>query len=87
MELPRLSFVKARSSLAMLLIIVPQLLAAFGIIDPVEVPAIQAEGKAVLDQAFLGIEHIASAAGAVWLWVERRNPKRRIGLASDPATN
>ncbi len=84
MELPRISFVKVRSTLAALLLIIPQLLAAFGVIDPGEVPTIQAEGIALLDQLFANIEHVATTVGAIWFWFERRSPKFRIAFFSDP---
>ena len=84
MELPRISFVKVRSTLAALLMIIPQLLAAFGTIDPGEVSTVQSEGIALLDQLLANFVHLLSTVGAIWLWFERRNPKFRIALFSDP---
>lgn len=97
MDLPVLSFLKARSSYALVLTVITTLLNLFHVdFYAITCSAIlacsQKDTLDLIDRAVTvwpaiidALQPILPAVGALWLWIERRAPKYQIGLTGKPA--
>lgn len=77
-SLPELSAfsLKARSSLALLTIVIPPLLGMLGI----DVGAVMPSITGAADHLISAVELLLPVVGGIWLWIERRAPNYRLVL-------
>jgi len=83
LPLPRISFRKARSTIPLLATLMVSILVARGVVLPEEAEMAVDEGSATISAVFDNGEALIAAVSALWIWLERRNPAKSIGLTDD----